>query len=147
MEIVTASVTVRLVDAGRGCGRLGRLEGEVGAKHLQVGAFGSCLRLLRTMIQAEGDYRCAPLYTLLFDHAGSLYGMAQGGDRNCGPCGVIFKLAPQKSGKWKYSVVHSFHGADGNGPSGVVLDSKGHIFGATAVGGKYGSGVAFEITP
>jgi hypothetical protein len=89
----------------------------------------------------------APLFTPVFDRAGNLYGMAQGGDENCGPCGVIFKLAPQKSGKWKYSLVHTFHGGDGAGPYGVVLDSKGNIFGTTAEGGDYSYGVAFEITP
>jgi hypothetical protein len=73
--------------------------------------------------------------------------MAQGGDENCGPCGVIFKLAPQKGGKWKYSLVHTFHGGDGAGPYGVVLDDKGNIFGTTADGGGYNYGVAFEITP
>jgi len=88
-----------------------------------------------------------PLYTLALDHAGALYGMAQGGDKKCGPCGVIFKLAPQKSGKWKYSVLHTFHGPEGADPYGVILDGKGNIFGTTYDGGKYGAGVAFEITP
>jgi uncharacterized repeat protein (TIGR03803 family) len=93
------------------------------------------------------DNGCAPLYTLVLDGAGGLYGMAQGGDPACGPCGVIFKLAPQKSGKWKYSVLHTFHGIDGSDPYGVILDGKGNIFGTTDDGGKYGLGVAFEITP
>jgi hypothetical protein len=44
-------------------------------------------------------------------------------------------------------VVHTFHGTDGSGPSGVVLDSKGNLFGTTGAGGKYNMGVAFEITP
>ena len=73
--------------------------------------------------------------------------MAQGGDKKCGPCGVIFKLAPQKSGKWKYSVLHTFHGPEGANPYGVILDNKGNIFGTTEDGGKYNMGVAFEITP
>jgi len=88
-----------------------------------------------------------PLYTLVLDPAGALYGMAQGGDPKCGPCGLIFKLAPQKSGKWKYSVLHTFHGPEGADPFGVILNSNGNLFGATYAGGKYGYGVVFEITP
>jgi len=90
---------------------------------------------------------CSPLYTLALDGAGNLYGMAQGGDPKCGPCGLIFKLAPQKSGKWKYTLLHTFHGPEGADPYGVILDSKGNIFGTTYDGGKYGYGVVFEITP
>jgi hypothetical protein len=90
---------------------------------------------------------CAPLYTLALDAAGDLYGSNLGGDKKCGPCGVIFKLSPQKSGKWKYSVLHTFHGTEGADPYGVILDDKGNIFGATEDGGKYNMGVVFEITP
>jgi hypothetical protein len=67
--------------------------------------------------------------------AGAPYGMAQGGDKQCGPCGLIFKLAPQKNGRWQYSVLHTFHGPEGADPYGVILDSKGNIFGATEEGG------------
>jgi len=94
-----------------------------------------------------GEAGCASLLTPALDGAGNLYGPALGGDPKCGPCGVIFKLAPQKSGKWKYSVLHTFHGPDGADPWGVILDGKGNIFGTTGYGGKYGYGVVFEITP
>ena len=94
-----------------------------------------------------GEAGCGPVYTLALDSSGALYGMTQAGDKKCGPCGNIFKLAPQKSGQWKYSVLHTFHGTDGAGPFGVILDSKGNIFGTTYQGGKYGYGVVFEITP
>jgi hypothetical protein len=90
-----------------------------------------------------------PDSTLVFDEAGNLYGAAGGGNPGCGPytCGFIFKLTRQKNGTWKYSVVHTFSGPDGNFPYGVIVDGKGHIFGTTEAGGKYNSGVAFEITP
>jgi hypothetical protein len=93
---------------------------------------------------SRGD--CAPFFNLAIDGAGSLYGVALGGDPTCG-CGVIFKLAPQKGGKWKYSLLHTFHGPDGGNPNGVVLDGKGNIFGTASGGGKYDMGVAFEISP
>jgi hypothetical protein len=89
---------------------------------------------------------CGPIFTLARDAAGNLYGMAQDGDPKV-QCGVIFQLAPQKSGTWKYSALHIFENTDGCGPNGVILDSKGNIFGTTGGGGKYNMGVVFEITP
>jgi uncharacterized repeat protein (TIGR03803 family) len=90
-----------------------------------------------------------PNSTLVLDKAGSLYGVGGGGSQGCGPytCGVVFKLTPQKNGKWTYSVMHKFSGPDGNFPIAVIVDVKGHLFGTTANGGAYNSGVAFEITP
>jgi len=91
-----------------------------------------------------------PGYAMGFDKAGNLYGVAaSGGLADCGgyTCGVVFKLTPQKNGKWKYSVLHKFAGADGGFPLGVILDDKGNLYGTTQAFGKYGAGVAFEITP
>ncbi len=93
---------------------------------------------------------CYPAGTPAFDQAGNLYATASGGLGDCGgfTCGVVFKLSPQQNGKWKYSVVYKLHGTDGNFlPYGVIVDSKGNIFGTTSAGGTYNSGVAFEITP
>jgi hypothetical protein len=91
---------------------------------------------------------CVPSFTLVSDQAGNLYSSG-GGGLDCGgtSCGTVFKFSPQKNGSWKYSVVHKFDGNDGAFPYGVVLDSKGNIFGTTMQGGKYNMGVAFEITP
>ncbi len=90
----------------------------------------------------------APLNAVTFDpRTGVLYGTASaGGDSQC-ECGVIFKLTPSSNGKWKYSVLHKFHGPDGVAPNGLTLDSKGNLYGTTVAGGKYGSGVAFELIP
>jgi len=92
---------------------------------------------------------CLPGGTMVFDKAANLYGAASGGVPDCGgyTCGVIFKLTPQTGGKWKYSVVHKFNGADGGFPYSVILDDKDNLFGTTQGFGKYNAGVAFEITP
>jgi len=83
---------------------------------------------------------------LVFDKAGNLYGIA--GTSNCGgTCGLIFKLSPTKSGPWNCTVVHRFNLTDGNFPNGLTMDSQGNLFGTTQVGGKYGYGVVWEITP
>jgi len=91
---------------------------------------------------------CAPAFELVFDKAGNLYGL-NGGGLSCGgaPCGMVYKLSPQKNGRWKYSIVHEFNGSDGAFPRGLTIDDKGNLFGVTTNGGTYNEGVAFEITP
>jgi uncharacterized repeat protein (TIGR03803 family) len=89
-----------------------------------------------------------PTSTLVFDAAGNLYGTSStGGNPSC-DCGTIFKLAPH-SGGWDESVLHNFNGSgDGNSPSyGLTPDGKSNYFGVTPVGGLYGQGVVFQITP
>jgi uncharacterized repeat protein (TIGR03803 family) len=89
-----------------------------------------------------------PTSTLVFDAAGNLYGTSStGGNPSC-DCGTIFKLVPTAGG-WNESVLHSF-GTSGDGayPSyGLTPDGMGNYFGTTPVGGAYGQGALFEITP
>jgi uncharacterized repeat protein (TIGR03803 family) len=85
---------------------------------------------------------------VIFDRLGNLWGTTPGGgDPNC-QCGVVFKMTAGANGKCKYTVVHRFTGFDGVDPeAGLILDAKGNLYGTTALGGKYGAGVVFEITP
>jgi uncharacterized repeat protein (TIGR03803 family) len=85
---------------------------------------------------------------VIFDQAGNLYGTTPGGgDPNC-QCGVVFKMTPGANGKWTYSVLHRFTGADGFDPeAGLTLDSKGNLYGTTVAGGAGRYGVVFEIIP
>ncbi len=105
----------------------------------------------------DGGY---PFGRLTFDAAGNLYGTTEGGANptcasNVIGCGVVFRLSPPVSGShWKESVLHAFHGGDGNEPqSGVVFDGLGNLYGMTAVGGENfgcdgaGCGVVFKLTP
>jgi uncharacterized repeat protein (TIGR03803 family) len=93
-----------------------------------------------------------PGNTLTIDKAGNLYGVAVGGNNACqNGCGLIFKLSPTKSGKWKYSVVHTFTDAkdDGAWPDTTMVFDKQqkHLYGTTLYGGTYNSGIVFELTP
>jgi len=85
---------------------------------------------------------------VVLDSAGNLYGTTiYGGSPQCG-CGVVYKLAPNKHGKWKYTVLHTFLGSDGAQPdANLILDDKGNLYGTAATAGPYGAGVVFEVTP
>jgi hypothetical protein len=105
-----------------------------------------------------------PIGDLVFDKQGNLYGATQygGGFGSCNApfdqhCGTIFKLNPPKTkgGKWIEKVLYGFKGGtDGANPNGgLVLDSKGAIYGTTAIGGDLqgecnpnGCGVVFKLT-
>jgi uncharacterized repeat protein (TIGR03803 family) len=94
---------------------------------------------------------CYPEGTLAIDASGNLYGTAQGGRNSCAGygCGVIFKLAPQSNGTWKYSTLYNLNETSGGVSPfyGVILDSKGNLYGVTSNFGKYNLGTAFELTP
>ena len=78
---------------------------------------------------------------------GNLYGTTQsGGDGGgCGAgCGTVFKVTP--SGR--ETVVYSFKGGeDGSDPSSALLDVAGTLYGTTGVGGTFGKGTVFAVTP
>lgn len=88
---------------------------------------------------------------LTLDSAGNLYGTGSVGGNSTacsGGCGVVYKLAPNGTGGWTYSVIHNFHSTDGANPrTGVVLDSSGNIFGTTYSGGSSGFGVVYRLSP
>jgi hypothetical protein len=70
---------------------------------------------------------------------------------------VTFLLAsvvvPVRSQAQKFKVLHTFHGKDGNGPSGVLVrDDAGNLYGTTEAGGNgacgdYGCGTVFQVRP
>jgi uncharacterized repeat protein (TIGR03803 family) len=80
-----------------------------------------------------------PTGGVIVDKAGNLYGATVGG--GIGGFGVVYKLAPQPGGKWKYTVLHRFHGSDGGQPlGGLTFDGKGSLYGTAY-------NVVFEVTP
>jgi hypothetical protein len=106
-----------------------------------------------------------PWGDLVFDSAGNLYGATiygGGYGTNCGDayyqyCGAVFELSPPKTkdGKWTEKVLHGFKGnTDGANPNGgLVMDSKGAVYGTTQIGGDLqgecnpnGCGGVFKLT-
>ena len=107
---------------------------------------------------ADGSWKEAILYNfesgstgwgpgagVVMDKSGNLYGTTIYGGSGCG---VVYKLAFAPTGKWTYTVLHTFTGNDGCQPdANLILDDKGNLYGTTATGGAYGGGVVFEFTP
>jgi hypothetical protein len=69
-------------------------------------------------------------------------------------CGAVIKVAPNSSGHYTESIIHTFApGADGYEPNSLLLDAHGNIFGSAIYGGitgsgcHYGCGVIFELKP
>jgi uncharacterized repeat protein (TIGR03803 family) len=59
--------------------------------------------------------------------------------------GTVFSMSLTGSNE---KVLHSFgHGTDGAAPLAGLIDVKGTLYGTTSVGGKYGDGTVFALTP
>jgi hypothetical protein len=119
--------------------------------------------ILYSFPTAEQGY--LPQGNLVFDSAGNLYGATEfggGHGTTCDPyykyCGAVFELSPPKTkgGKWTEKTLHGFRsGTDGANPNGgLVLDSKGVIYGTSQSGGDQegecspnGCGTVFALQP
>ena len=93
----------------------------------------------------DGSSGNGPGGNVIIDGAGNLYGTTgYGGSRQCG-CGVVYELSPNNGG-WKYTVLHTFVGPDGDFPdANLTLGRDGNLYGTTADGGAYYGGVVFQI--
>jgi uncharacterized repeat protein (TIGR03803 family) len=82
---------------------------------------------------------------LALDAAGNVYGTTYAGGAY--DTGMVFKLSFADGG-WTESTVLSFSGYDGDFPIGSVLvDANGNLYGTATIGGTYGQGTTWEITP
>jgi hypothetical protein len=100
-----------------------------------------------TIYDFTGGYNGAqPSSGVVFDQQGNLYGTTAAGADNVGN---VYELTPTK-GYWVSHVIHTFTGGrDGASPTpfSLAIDRSGNLFGATAAGGIYNQGVAYEISP
>jgi uncharacterized repeat protein (TIGR03803 family) len=115
-------------------------------KHLPGGGWTET-----TLVRFNGINGAEPSYGVVFDAAGNLYGATvTGGPKGAG---TVFKLAPEAKGGWKETLLYDFpEPANGEIPSGgVVFDSAGNVYGATAQGGigpcYNGCGVVYKLSP
>ena len=101
--------------------------------------------VLHTFLGGSGD-GATPLYGLVSDKHGSLYGTASAGGGACN-CGTVFKLAPDGT----ETILHSFAGgSDGAQPeAGLLMDKRGNLYGTSYEGGDptCNCGTVFKIDP
>ena len=78
---------------------------------------------------------------VVLDKSGNVYGTALQGGTDTGlclnfgysGCGQVFELVKPKTGAiWKKKVVLNFSGKDGASPAGLMIDSKGRLYGVTS---------------
>jgi uncharacterized repeat protein (TIGR03803 family) len=85
-----------------------------------------------------------PSAALVLDGKGNLYGTTHVGGTY--GYGAVFELTPSGT----ETILHNFdnNGIDGYGPDGgLVMDTKGNLYGTTEYGGAYTFGTVFELTP
>jgi uncharacterized repeat protein (TIGR03803 family) len=83
---------------------------------------------------------------LIFDSVGNVYGTTLYGGTSVG--GTVFKLTRNSDGNWTESVLHSFFGTDGFAlECRLIFDGAGNLYGTTDMGGAYGYGTVFKLTP
>lgn len=102
----------------------------------------------RTLYSFTATDGPGPVSNLAFDKSGYAYGATYPASN----AGNIFALAPPAvaGGPWTESVLFSFPagGAAGANPVGdLVFDTAGNLFGVTSLGGQYGNGVVYELSP
>ncbi len=86
-----------------------------------------------------------PQSHLLVDESGNLYGTTRvGGPTNRG---FAFELKPKQGGGWTETVLHDFGGDNLSGPSDLIFDKAGNLYGTASGGGAFGDGAVFKLTP
>jgi len=93
---------------------------------------------------SDEDYN--PDAGVVFDAAGNLYGMTNGGPHS----GDVYQLVPQAGGGWSEKALYLMGGPyDGNPQGGMTFDAAGNLYGTAGWGCGYGDGVScvFEMTP
>jgi uncharacterized repeat protein (TIGR03803 family) len=105
-------------------------------------------RVLHSFDGADGD---SPTSALRMDGAGNLFGTTPFGGSRGG--GTVFQLVRPGLGetRWSHRLLHSFGISkhhDGAVPqAGLMIDTRGVLYGTTTGGGDSGNGTVFELSP
>ncbi len=104
-------------------------------------------KILHTFTGSDG---AGPMLGMTMDSQGNLYGTtAFGGAFGC--CGTAYELSPGSNGTWTEKVIYDFSvggfSLGGIPWGGLVLDSKGNLYGTTLSGGSSFQGTVFQLAP
>ena len=59
---------------------------------------------------------------------------------------IVLMLAPGAGAQGHFKTLYKFTGgADGSGPSRLIIDAAGNLYATTYVGGEFGAGTVFKI--
>jgi uncharacterized repeat protein (TIGR03803 family) len=100
------------------------------------------------LLHVDGEDETSPIAGLVAGRNGVLYGttLLYGGS-----LGSLFQLMPPTTpgGAWQENVLHRFTGkSDGSGAdSGVLVAKNGELYSVTLIGGAWGKGTIFKLTP
>ncbi len=83
---------------------------------------------------------------VVLDSANNLYGTTPDGGAYA--AGTVYELSPN-NGQWTETIIHDFTGGDDGalGSLGPLLLKGGNLYGVTELGGTYGAGTAFKMSP
>jgi len=74
-----------------------------------------------------------------------IHWLAASGALALGTMCVLAALGTPPAQAQTYTVLHSFTGADGESPLGLIRDPRGDLYGVTQLGGVSGQGVVFKL--
>lgn len=119
-------------------------------------ALGQQYKVLYSFTGTQAGDGAWPLSSLVLDRAGNLYGTTWVGGTACSSgygCGTVFELSPTSGGIWTETVLYDFCSGgslcpDGALPTaGLMVDTRGNLYGTTSGDGAYSYGTVFELSP
>lgn len=88
------------------------------------------------LLQTDCGYPTGPLVR---DHDGNFYAGNY--------FGQIFEFSPNSSGGWTSSLIYTLNSVSGYGPSSLLVDAAGNLYGVNGMDGANGLGYVFELSP
>jgi uncharacterized repeat protein (TIGR03803 family) len=85
--------------------------------------------------------KCSATYgygSLVMDKSGNLYGATFWGQ--------IYQYSPGGSSGWVATLLYTFSGPSGSGPSPLSMDESGNLYGIYGSGGTHGKGYVFKLS-
>jgi len=61
--------------------------------------------------------------------------------------GDVCEFSPDGSGGWVASIISTINTVSGNGPSSLLVDAAGNLYGVSGANGANGFGYVFELSP